>query len=94
MHVGHEVLAVFVEVGLKGDGAARYVGVGLHQHPAVGEHRLGIVKLGQHVEVDVTRGLLHAQQHVVDMLYGAVERLRGLLYRLLLDGLSGMIEHD
>ena len=61
MHVGHEVLAVFVESGLEGDGAACDVGVGLHQHMAVGEHRLRLVQMWQQVEVDVTRGLLHAQ---------------------------------
>ena len=87
MHVGHEVLVVFEEVGLEGDGTASDVGIGLHQHAAVGRYLLRIIQVGEHAEEYVTGGLLHAQQHIVDTPRGTFKRLQGLLDGLLLDGL-------
>ena len=88
MHVGHEIFTVFVEVGLEGDGTACDIGIGLHQHPAVGEHLLTIIQMGEHAEECVASGLLHAQQHVVNAAGGTFERLQRLLDGLFFDGLS------
>ena len=93
MHVGHKILAILVEVGLEGDGAAGNKVVRLHQLTAVGVHHLRIVQMGQHAEEDVTRSQLNAQQGVVDMLGDTFECLSCLLCCLLLHGLPGIIEH-
>ena len=46
---------------------------------AVGLHLLWIVKMSQHIPIDVTHRLLYAQQNVVDVLHGALQRLLSAL---------------
>ena len=86
--VGHEQFAAGVIVGLEADGAAYDIGIALHQPTAVEADKPGLVQVERHFTGNVADRLFHAEQYVVNVPHGALQRLLGIQLGLTMQRLA------
>ena len=91
--VGHEGLARGIIIRFKGDGAAHDIAVAQHEFTAVVLHAVGLVHVAHQVVVEVAGRLLDAQQDIVDVERRSLQRVFGVVHRLLSQGFAREMEH-
>ena len=94
VNIGHEQLLPFIIIRYKGDGTARDIGVVLDNLPTVVSHTVWLVQMALHVEIDIIGRLLYAHQNVVNMLYGTLQLLFGILESLFFQRLAREVEKN
>ena len=83
-----------IVVGAEHDGASVDILIALYQPLGVGKHAFGLVEVAYQLNIHVARRLLHAQQYVVYLLHGGLERLFGVAHSLVFQRAVGKVKHS
>ena len=89
MDIGHEQLAIRIEVGFEGNGTTRDVRAALHNAAAVGKHAVALREVIAQVLIHKVGALLYIHQDIIHLLYSAREHLLGVMHGFILQGLMG-----
>ena len=83
-----------IDTWLEGDGTALNMGIGSYQLPTEAIHDFRLVQALLNGPVHAARCRLHLTQRIVDAKLSGAQRLTRFFHCLMIDGLTGMVEHD